>query len=675
MEINYKKLNPVGFHLLKMLRDTTLRQIILFGGSSSGKSYSVAQCFLILLLNEGVNMLVMRKVGASIKDSIYASFKAAAENLGISGLFQFKDGIKVIKCLVNGAEIIFKGLDDSEKIKGLESIKRVFMDELNEFEEQDYKQMKLRLRGMAGQQIVGAFNPIRETHWIKKNVFDVEKWHDVPMDVVLDGVHIPHELTEVKSIRMNAPKEIMHRRTGEIILHPSDMVVIQTTYLNNFWVVGSPDGTYGYYDEQCIATFEHDRLHDPDYYNVYALGEWGVIRTGSEFFGSFNRGVHVQEFTYNPALPLHISVDNNGLPYISFTFWQVDTANGTHIRQVDEVCAESPDNTVRKAAKLVAKRVKKYTDGPIYLHGDASTRAANNIDDEKRSWLDLLIDALEKEGIEVIDCVAQRNPSVAMSGEFINAILEMALPGIDITIHERCKNSTEDYMSVQKDVNGAILKTRVKNKITMQTYEEHGHLSDTLRYLVCDVLKDEFTAFAQQRKRNIYAKDGVINYYNPDTKCEYRADVLYAMPNVNGKFCMVYGKLCGDNWNILHAELCETTSTEEIKSRIMACNPGTTIIECAESYYRFVKELRKELKGVRVMRESADIDRRIAATSDYVKSNIRFNETGACTNIDYATFMSSLLDYKRGGESREASAVLSGFIRYVVKSFSGKFSA
>ena len=64
MKINFKKLNPVGFYLLRFLQDLTIRFIILFGGSSSGKSYSVAQIILIFTLWEGSNTLVMRKVGA-----------------------------------------------------------------------------------------------------------------------------------------------------------------------------------------------------------------------------------------------------------------------------------------------------------------------------------------------------------------------------------------------------------------------------------------------------------------------------------------------------------------------------------------------------------------------------------------------------------------------------------
>lgn len=685
MEINFKKLNPVGFYLMRFLQDLTIRFIILFGGSSSGKSYSVAQIILIFTLWEGSNTLVMRKVGASIRDSIYQDFKTAADQLGITNLFRFSDGVKTITCLSNGARIVFKGLDDSEKIKGLSSFKRVVLDEESEFEEEDYKQIRKRLRGMVGQQIITTFNPIKETHWIKTQIFDKEKWHDIPKTVEIAGRELPPQLTDVKSIRMNEPKSILNPRTKEIEEHPSDTVVIQTTYLNNFWVVGSPDGTYGFYDEQCVADFERDRLNDPDYYNVYALGEWGVIRTGSEFFSSFNRGVHTGVCEYDPTLPVHISVDSNVLPYISITYWQIALeGDKKHIRQIGETCADSPNNTVRKAAKLVAKRLHELlcTTRPIavrgtprpvahntkvYLHGDASTRAANNIDDEKRSFHDLFIDTLQKEGIEIEDKVSNKNPSVPMSGEFINAIFDKTFPGMEITIAEDCKVSTEDYMSVQKDVNGGILKTKVKNKITMQTYEEHGHISDTFRYVVVDMLREEFLLFSNRRKRNLYAKDGAIHFFNPDTKCAYSREIAYAMPNVNGKFALVHGKLCGEKWHILDVQLTETASTDEIKQILIDTASPQTIIECAPAYYRFVKELRKELPGVRAMQEVPDIDRRIAATSDFVKNHLLFNEERLNDDVVYSTFMANLLDYNKDSDCKEASAVLSGFIQFVVK--------
>ena len=89
---------------------------------------------------------------------------------GVYDLFDFKD--RRIISLLNGAKITFSGLDDSEKIKGLENYKRVFLEEFSDFEHGDFKQIRKRLRGKHGQQIICSFNPIKITHWIKKEIFD-----------------------------------------------------------------------------------------------------------------------------------------------------------------------------------------------------------------------------------------------------------------------------------------------------------------------------------------------------------------------------------------------------------------------------------------------------------------------------------------------------------------------
>lgn len=667
MKVNHKKLNPVGFHLMKLMQEKTIRNIILYGGSSSGKTYSTAQMILIFTLWEGSNHLVMKKVGAHIKDTVFKSFKVAAAQLGITSLFKFTEGTKTITCHSNGAQIVFKGLDDSDKIKGLESFKRVFLDEMNGFYEDDFKQVRKRLRGMEGQQIIGAFNPDKETSWIKVKIFDVEPWDDYPMDVVINGRKLPSELTKVKSIRINRPKNIMHPRTGEITLHPSDTVLIQSTYLNNFWVVGSPCGTYGFYDEQCIADFEKDRLAYPDFYNVYALGEWGVIRTGSEFFSAFNRSLHCGQVAYDPSLPVHVSVDNNRLPYIAMTFWQVSYENGVHLRQFHEIPAESPHNSATKAARLAAEFIKTLNPENVFLHGDATTRNGSTIDDENRSFLDKFISSMAENGVEVIDKVGKSNPSVAMTGEFINAIWERALPDLSVTISESCRVSIEDYQSVQKDANGGIVKTKVKNKITGQTYEDHGHITDTFRYVVHDVMNPQYIEFANRRKRNLYARDGFIQFFNPDTECVYSADILYLIPNINGKVSLVHGRKCGEKWHIVDALLMQTESTELIKSAIIERKASVVIVESQESYFPFVRNLRKEVKNVRAKKLTADIPRRIAATSDLVRQKLLFNPSMAEESIYYGPFLTNLLDYGSNADSIEAGACLSGFIEYAAK--------
>lgn len=668
---DYRQFNPNGWQLIRYLREPSVRFIVLYGGSSSAKSYSTAQAVLMMTLFDGENTLIFRKVGASIEKSIFEDFRVSCKQLNMEDYFRFTKN--TIRCTYNGAKIDFTGLDDSEKIKGISNYKRVQLEEFSEFEESDFKQIRKRLRGKHGQQIIATFNPIRETHWIKKNWLDGEKWHDVPMRVVIDGATIPDELTRVKSLRMNEAKAYLNPRTGEMEEHAPDIVLIQSTYLNNFWVVGSPDGTYGYYDEQCVADFEKDRIKDPDYYRIYALGEWGVIRTGSEFFGSFNMGAHTSQLKYIPELPIHVGVDNNVLPYISISLWQYVIEGDSHrVRQFAEICAESPNNTVKRAGKLLADFLKRLVYGDkLYLHGDASTRAANTIDDEKRSWLDLFIFTLEGNGIEVEDCVGNKNPSVAMTGEFINAIFEGNVPGYEITIGKDCSNSIEDYLSVQKDANGAILKTKIKNKTTNQTYEEHGHLSDTFRYVVHDLLREEFTLFSNRRKRNLFARDGAIRYYNPATEdtADVSRRVLYVLPNCNGKFCLLEGCKVGEFWRVVDVVYHENTSTNEILDAIRTRKADMCLIECGDAYYHFVRELRKSAgMSVRVCDEEHDPERRIAATSDFVRERVQFNETAANESGDYSEFVTHLLDYNADkGRDMEASVLLSGFVSYAAK--------
>lgn len=666
---DYRMFNPNGWQLMRFMREPSVRFIILYGGSSSAKSYSAAQVILMMTMFDGENTLVFRKVGASIEKSIYEDFRVACKQLHMDEWFKFTRNS--IRCAYNGARIDFSGLDDPEKIKGISNYKRVHLEEFSEFEESDFKQIRKRLRGKEGQQISATFNPIRETHWIKKSWFDSEKWHDVSMRVTIDGRRIPARFTEVKSLRMNEPKTYINPSTGAMEDHAPDTVIIQSTYMNNFWVVGSPDGTYGYYDEQCVADFEKDRQRDPDYYRIYALGEWGVIRTGSEFFGSFNTGMHTAATAYDPDYPIHVSVDNNVLPYISVSFWQYITAEHS-IVQFGELCAESPDNTVKRAAKATAQRLRSlgYTD-KLYLHGDASTRAANTIDDDKRSWLDLFIFTLEAEGVEVVDCVGYKNPSVAMTGEFINAIFEGTVPDISITIGKECPVSIEDYLSVQKDANGAILKTKVKNKTTNQVYEEHGHLSDCFRYIAHDLLREEYVLFSNRRKRNLFARDGAIRFYNPATadSAVVSSRVLYVLPNINGRFCLLEGALVGDHWRVVDVVYRENTSTDEIAGAVESRGGDMCIVECGEAYYQFVRRLRATAgMPVRICDEERDPARRIAATSDFVRSNVLFNETAVNESGDYSEFVTHLLDYNADkGRDIEASVLLSGFVSYVIK--------
>ena len=668
MRIERELLSPNAFWLWKYTLDPSVRYIVLYGGSSSAKSFSVAQILSILAYYEECSMLVMRKVGASIEKTIYADFKAAINGIeGFAECCRFKQNSIVFN---DGGKIDFSGLDDPEKIKGISQYKRVFLDELSEYDEMDFKQIRLRLRGQEGQQIIAAFNPISEEHWIKKKWFDQETWHDVPMAITIGNEELPPELCAVKSVRMNSEKLILNPNTGEYDRHAPDTIVIQSTYLNNFWVVGSPDGSYGYYDYQAIANFENDRINDPDYYQVYALGEWGHIRTGAEFFPSFNRGVVCGKFPFNPELPIHISMDSNVLPYVTATFFQKEYKpdDVQQVTQIDELPIESPNNSARKAAKVIAKRLREYNyTEKVYLHGDASGKAANTIDSNNRSFFDLVIDELEHEGFEVEDCIGNKNPSVATTGEFINAVWDGRVPGVAIRIDNDCTTSIDDYQAVQKDENGAIAKQKVTNPITKQKYEAHGHVSDTLRYVCFDLLRAQYTEFSMGRKRSIYT-EGEFKFFNPATEYDYEQTIAYIMPSFGGRFAMARVARIGDRWHLTDVALRPVKGNDEMSGWVRSHEAGMYIVECQQSYFPMVRDLRKDLPQVNVLRLGTDHRTRISAMSDWVRAHIHINPE-KMSETEYGQFINDVLDYndQSPADLAAASAVLSGLARIIVR--------
>ena len=668
MKLERELFSPNAFWLWRYTLDKSVRFIVLYGGSSSGKSFSVAQFFAILAFYEGCNMLVMRKVGASIEKTIYADFKAAINGIeGLAECCRFKQNSIVFN---DGGKIDFSGLDDPEKIKGISQYKRVFLDELSEYDETDFKQIRLRLRGQEGQQIVAAFNPISEEHWIKKKWFDRETWQDIPMALTIGNETLPQELCAVKSVRMNSDKLILNPNTGEYDRHAPDTIVIQSTYLNNFWVVGSPDGKYGYYDQQAIATFENDRINDPDYYQVYALGEWGHLRTGAEFFPSFNRGVVCGRFKYNPELPIHISMDSNVLPYVTATFFQKEYKHDDvqQVTQIDELPIESPNNSARKAAKVIAVRLREYGYADkVYLHGDASGKAANTIDDNNRSFFDLVIDELEHEGFEVEDCIGNKNPSVATTGEFINAVWDGRVPGVAIRIDNDCSTSIDDYQAVQKDENGAISKQKVTNPVTKQKYEAHGHVSDCLRYIVHDLLRKQYTEFSMGRKRSIYS-EGEFKFFNPATEYDYEHTIVYVLPSFGGRFTLARLARIADRWHLTDVCLRPVKGNDEMGGWVRSFDAEQYVVECQPAYFPLVRELRNDLPQVNVLRMGSDHRTRISAMSDWVRANVHLNPEKIGEH-EYGAFINDVLDYndQSPADQTAASAVLSGLARIIIR--------
>jgi PBSX family phage terminase large subunit len=256
-----------------------------YGGSSAAKTYSIMQALSLCSYSNGYNVFTMRKHSNNIKDTIYADFKQFNKHL--QPIFQ---DITIIQNEIRSdqSKIRFKGVDDSEKLKGISGFTKVFPDEITEFNYEDLKQIRKRLRGLPNQQIIMTWNPVSKYHWIKTEVIDKNTWTEIDKDI--EGIPFS-KLSDDSFIKVN--------ETGNSIL-------IKTTYKDNFWIVGHPKfKNVGFYDKHVIEDFEFDKVNDPNNYNIYALGNWGdpssglIFKEVNKFSDNFKMRDRIYWTTYN----------------------------------------------------------------------------------------------------------------------------------------------------------------------------------------------------------------------------------------------------------------------------------------------------------------------------------------------------------------------------------------
>ena len=155
-----------------MLKSYDKRFEVYYGGAGSGKSVFVTQKLLYKYLTQpNRKCLVVRKVNATLKDSVFSLFKS------ILSQWQLYEECKINKTdltieLPNGSNFIFKGMDDPEKIKSIAGIDDIWVEECTEIDEFDFDQLCLRLRSRKEHnQIIVSFNPVSKDNWVCKRWF------------------------------------------------------------------------------------------------------------------------------------------------------------------------------------------------------------------------------------------------------------------------------------------------------------------------------------------------------------------------------------------------------------------------------------------------------------------------------------------------------------------------
>ena len=201
------------------------------GSRASKKSKTSALWFIVNMVRyPDANLLVVRKVYRTLKDSCFTDLKWAMHRLGLVDFWDIKESPLEMTYKPTGQKILFRGLDDPMKITSITVEKGVlcwvWIEEAYEIGLEDsFNMLNESIRGAVPdglfKQITLTFNPWNEHHWLKKRFFDCPD---------------------------------------------SETLAITTNYMCNEWL-----------DRKDALLFEEMRVKDPARYKVAGLGEWGIV--------------------------------------------------------------------------------------------------------------------------------------------------------------------------------------------------------------------------------------------------------------------------------------------------------------------------------------------------------------------------------------------------------------
>ena len=298
------------------LYDNTSRFIVLPGGAGSGKSIFCADKIVQrTLCEEDHRFLCLRKVGDTVEDSIFAELTAAIDVRGVTHEFKVNKTKHSFHHLPTGNHILCKGLDDVAKMKSIKGITGMWLEEATEFEEDDFDQLNIRIRGQKTNyvQYLLSFNPIDENHWLKKRFIDKKD---------------------------------------------PDATVLVTTYKDNDFLTDQDVA-------QLLKLADRNQL----YFDVYVLAKWGVVVKSNKFYYAFSNEKHIiPSYEPNPHLPITVSFDFNVVPMTAIVAQKLDDL---HSVVFDEM--KIPEGSTEEMCELVKAKYAQWLYN-MDITGDATGR-------------------------------------------------------------------------------------------------------------------------------------------------------------------------------------------------------------------------------------------------------------------------------------------------------------
>lgn len=299
------------------------RYLVLYGGRGSAKtSFACRKYVLRCFKNEYFQCAYVRKAAAHIRDSLYSELKKAIIDLSLQEYFRCYDGDYRIVC-TNGNQFLPRGVDDPDLTKGLAEISHLLIEEVNQLTQDDFTTLDELLRTAKTKvQTIVLFNPVMETHWLRKYFFHPQDKH--------------------------APNPVF----GD------DLKVIRTTLRNNNYI----------HRDKYEADLRRNAMGNTNKIRVNIDGDWGMEQNDDPWLYTYDDDKYVKKLTFYPTFPVYLSFDFNKDP-MSCTAWQMSPMLGSPHSFIHCIA----EFTGVQGLENLCKKIKgRFSNSIIFVTGDAN---------------------------------------------------------------------------------------------------------------------------------------------------------------------------------------------------------------------------------------------------------------------------------------------------------------
>lgn len=220
-----KLIAPAFYELHWDIKEEKHTHYDLAGGRGSTKSSFISiEIPLGMMLDPDANAVVYRKVGDTLRDSVYEQMLWGIEALGVSHLWHANLTPLKITYIPTGQEILFRGLDKAEKSKSIKRSKGYFkylwFEELDEFNgmEEIRKVEQSVMRGGSKFVVFRSYNPPKSiNNWVNQEALiprdDTYKHHSTYLDVPVEWLGQTF-IDEAEQLKKTNPRAYEHEYLG-----------------------------------------------------------------------------------------------------------------------------------------------------------------------------------------------------------------------------------------------------------------------------------------------------------------------------------------------------------------------------------------------------------------------------------------------------------------------------